>query len=74
MFSFARIAVVLLAGEAAVKAERSEFILSLDGGPQPAIARRSEGRKTWVCSFPVQLLTAVVAEPKLSSPFHPHSW
>jgi hypothetical protein len=27
MFSFARIAVVLLAGEAAVKAERSEFIL-----------------------------------------------
>jgi len=31
MFSFARIAGVLLAGEAAVKAERSEFILSLDG-------------------------------------------
>jgi hypothetical protein len=29
MFSFARIAVVHLAGEAAVKAERSEFILSL---------------------------------------------
>ena len=28
MFSFARLAVVLLAGEAAVKAERSEFILS----------------------------------------------
>jgi hypothetical protein len=32
MFSFARIVVVLLAGEAAVKAERSEFIWSLDGG------------------------------------------
>ena len=32
MFSFARIAVVLLAGEAAVKAERSEFISSLEGG------------------------------------------
>jgi len=32
MFSFARLAVVLLAGEAAVKAERSEFILSLDCG------------------------------------------
>jgi hypothetical protein len=32
MFSFAQLAVVLLAGEAVVKAERSEFILSLDGG------------------------------------------
>jgi len=31
MFSFARIAGVFEAGEAAVKAERSEFILSLDG-------------------------------------------
>jgi len=31
MFSFARIAGVFLAGEVAVKAERSEFILSLDG-------------------------------------------
>ena len=31
MFSFARISGVILAGEAAVKAERSEFILSLDG-------------------------------------------
>jgi hypothetical protein len=31
MFSFARIAGVFLAGETAVKAERSEFILSLDG-------------------------------------------
>lgn len=31
-FSFARIAGVFVAGEAAVKAERSEFILSLDGG------------------------------------------
>jgi hypothetical protein len=31
MFSFARISGVFVAGEAAVKAERSEFILSLDG-------------------------------------------
>jgi len=31
MFSFARIAGVFEASEAAVKAERSEFILSLDG-------------------------------------------
>jgi hypothetical protein len=31
MFSFARISGAFVAGEAAVKAERSEFILSLDG-------------------------------------------
>jgi hypothetical protein len=63
----------LVAGEAAVKAERSEFILSLDGRPQPAIAGLSGRRKTWVFSFP-DLFVSTAVEPKLSSPFHPHSW
>ena len=57
----------------AVKAERSEFILSLDGPPQPAVKGTLRAKeKHWVCSFPDLFLTCR-AELKLSSPFHPHS-
>ncbi len=62
-----------MAGEAAVKAERSEFILSLDGGRSRAVVRFSGQRKHWIFCFPDLFLTHRV-ELKLSSPFHPHSW
>ena len=52
MFSFARISGVFVAGEAAVKAERSEFILSLDGRRrQPQQGSPGKG-KHQICSFP----------------------
>jgi hypothetical protein len=61
-----------VAGAAAVKAERSEFILSLDGGrASHNVAFRAKENMDILLARPVSRFTT--AEPKLSSPFHPHS-
>jgi hypothetical protein len=58
-------------GETAVKAERSEFILSLDG-------RRASHSKTFrvkenIKYAPFLICLTAVPSLMLSSPFHPHS-
>jgi hypothetical protein len=60
MFSFARIAVVLLAGEAARQGRAQRVHLEPCLLPQPAIARCSGRRKTSSCSFSELFLTTAV--------------
>ncbi len=60
-----------LAGEAAVKAERSEFILSLDSG-LASHSKAFRAKENEYSPFPTCFLL-LRGELKLSSPFHPHS-
>jgi hypothetical protein len=65
--------VIVWLAAAAVKAERSEFILSLDGLRNQPLQGALRAKENMTSSFPALVFTTPV-ELSLLSPFHPHSW